>query len=124
MCSFPTDKFLDFQRDVETYRNNVVEDDKEGEDVLDHVDCLPREIVTEIPVICNRLVRLKRVILEVETEGVSQTGAEDDLGHEETNVDEDDLVHGLLHSAELVGAQLGVHGHLGVWASVDSTAEH
>ena len=34
------------------------------------------------------------------------------------------LVHGVLHRAELVAAELDVHAHLGVLASVDSRPVH
>ena len=52
--------------------------------------------------------------MEVEAVAVSEAGAEDDLSYEDPDVDEDDLVHRLLRGAELVRAQLRVHGHLGV----------
>ena len=109
-----TYKFLYFQGDIKADGNNVVENDEKWENVLEDVDSVPPPILSQVPVIHNLGAFFKWFILEVEAVGVSEAGAEDDLSYQDPNVDQNDLVHRLLRRAELVLAELRVHGHLGV----------
>ena len=54
-----TYKFLYFQSNIQTYRDNVVEYNQEGEDILKDIDCSPGPIISKVPVVGNLCVFMK-----------------------------------------------------------------
>ena len=67
---------------------------------------------------------LEDVVLVKQPELVLEDGAEDDLQDEDGDVDQDHLVHRLLHRGKFICARLGVLGHFGVLARVDRHTVH
>ena len=67
---------------------------------------------------------LEGVVLVKQPELVLEDGAEDDLQDEDGDIDQDHLVHRLLHRGKFICARLGVLGHLGVLARVDRHTVH